>query len=145
MKLKNTAGLALLSAFILWLAWPPIPYTTPLLLVGLVPLLIAIDRIRSGDSVKKGKLVFLTAGITFLVWNTACIYWVYNAVSAYNDPIVSLLISLIPYGLGALLMTFAFWLFYRLSLTPALSFFFSLFQHFVVFQKSLYFILLLFS
>ena len=116
MKLKNTVLPALLSAFILWLAWPPIPYTSPLLLIGLVPLLIAIDRIRNGNSLKKGKQVFLTAGLTFLVWNTACIYWVYNAISADNNAIVALLVSLIPFGLGALLMTFAFWLYYRLSL-----------------------------
>ncbi|WP_316746349.1 apolipoprotein N-acyltransferase [Pedobacter gandavensis] len=132
MNSKQTTLLALLSAFLMWLAWPPIPFTTPLLLVGLVPLLIAISKIRNSNSVttgnnagsmdaapgnkaKKGKQVFLTAGLTFLIWNTACIYWVYNAVSAYNNPFVAFLISLIPYGLGALLMTFAFWLYYRLG------------------------------
>ncbi|WP_316822295.1 apolipoprotein N-acyltransferase [Pedobacter gandavensis] len=115
MNSKKTTLLALLSAFLMWLAWPPIPFTTPLLLIGLVPLLIAVAKIRSNYSEKKGKQVFLTAGLTFLVWNTACIYWVYNAISAYNSPFVAFLISLIPFGLGALLMTFAFWLYYRLS------------------------------
>ena len=100
----------------MWLAWPPIPYTTPILLIGLVPLLIAIDKIKFSETLKKGKQVFLTAGITFLVWNTSCIYWVYNAISADNNFVVSFLVSLIPFGLGALLMTFAFWLYYRLSL-----------------------------
>lgn len=119
MKIKSNYALALSSAFLLWLAWPPIPYTTPLLLVALVPLFIAISRIMSEPGPKKGKWVFLTAGLTFLVWNTACIYWVYNAISAYNNPVVALLVSLIPYGLGALLMTFAFWLFYRLKLVTA--------------------------
>jgi apolipoprotein N-acyltransferase len=114
MNAKNSV-LALLSAFIMWLAWPPIPYTTPLLLIGLVPLLIALDSIiKKGDG-KTGKQVFLTAGITFLAWNTASIYWVYNAISAVNNPFVSALVSLIPFGLGALLMTFAFWLYYRLQ------------------------------
>ncbi|WP_432709214.1 apolipoprotein N-acyltransferase [Pedobacter sp.] len=116
MDYKNTVIPALLSAFILWLAWPPMPYTGPLLLIGLVPLLIAIDRIRNGNSLKKGKQVFLSAGLTFLVWNTACIYWVYNAISADNNAVIAFLVSLIPFGLGALLMTFAFWLYYRLSL-----------------------------
>lgn len=115
MNLKNTTLLALSSAFLMWLAWPPIPYTAPLLLIGMVPLLIAIKQISSSEKEKKGKRVFLTAGLTFLVWNTACIYWVYNAISAYNNAFVAFLISLIPYGLGALLMTFAFWLYYRLS------------------------------
>lgn len=119
MKIKSNYALALSSAFLLWLAWPPIPYTTPLLLVALVPLFIAISRIMAEPGPKKGKQVFLTAGLTFLVWNTACIYWVYNAISAYNNPVVALLVSLIPYGLGALLMTFAFWLFYRLKLVTA--------------------------
>ncbi len=116
MRLKDTIFFALTSAFIMWLAWPPMPYTTPLLLIGWVPLLLAIDKIRISNTLKKGKLVFLTAGITFLIWNTASIYWVYNAVSAGNNAFVALLVSLIPFGLGALLMTFAFWLYYRLSL-----------------------------
>lgn len=115
MKSKNTALLALLSAFLMWLAWPPAAYTTPLLLIGLVPLLIALDQLILDKSVKTGKKVFLTAGLTFLLWNTACIYWVYNAISAVNNPIVSAFVSLIPFGLGALLMTFAFWLYYRLN------------------------------
>lgn len=114
MNFKNTAPLALLSAFLMWLAWPPIPYTTPLLLVGLVPLLINLDKIILQKAEKTGKKVFLTAGLTFLVWNTASIYWVYNAISAVNNPVVSAFVSLIPFGLGALLMTFAFWLYYRL-------------------------------
>ena len=116
MNSKQTVLLALLSAFLMWLAWPPILYTAPILLVGLVPLLLAIDKIKNSPALEKGKQVFLTAGITFLIWNTASIYWVYNAISAGNGVIVSFLVSLIPFGLGALLMTFAFWLYYRLSL-----------------------------
>ncbi|ACU02636.1 apolipoprotein N-acyltransferase [Pedobacter heparinus] len=115
MKSGNTALLALLSAFLMWLAWPPIPYTTPLLLVGLVPLLIALDKLMLKAEGKTGKKIFLTAGLTFLVWNTASIYWVYNAISAVNNAVVAAFVSLIPFGLGALLMTFAFWLYYRLS------------------------------
>lgn len=115
MKSGNIALLALLSAFLMWLAWPPIPYTTPLLLVGLVPLLIALDKLMLKAEGKTGKKVFLTAGLTFLVWNTASIYWVYNAISAVNNAVVAAFVSLIPFGLGALLMTFAFWLYYRLS------------------------------
>lgn len=115
MKSKQTYLLALLSAFLLWLAWPPMPFTTPLLLIGLVPLFIAFDAIASDTAKKQGKRIFLTAGLTFLVWNAASIYWVYNAISAYNGWAIALPVSLIPYGLGALLMTFAFWLYYRLG------------------------------
>ena len=113
MKAKYSLPLALLSAFLLWLAWPPHTYAAPLLLIGLVPLFIALDQIIKTGGEKTGKKVFLTAGLTFLVWNTACIYWVYNAISAYNGPLVAIPVSLIPFGLGALLMTFAFWLYYR--------------------------------
>lgn len=116
MKTKNTVLLALLSSFLMWLAWPPIPYTTPILLVGLVPLFLALQQILDQKGAKTGKKVFLTAGLTFLVWNTASIYWVYNAISAVNPAVVAIFVSLIPFGLGALLMTFAFWLYYRLSL-----------------------------
>jgi len=113
MKAKQPLLLALLSAFLLWLAWPPHIFTAPILFVGLVPLFIALDQIILKNEKKTGRKVFLTAGLTFLVWNTSCIYWVYNAISAFNNPVVALFISLIPYGLGALLMTFAFWLYYR--------------------------------
>lgn len=113
---KKTVLLALSSSLLMWLAWPPVPYTTLLLLVGLVPLLIALQQIQESDLSNKGKRIFLIAGLTFLTWNTASIYWVYNAISAVNTPFVAFLVSLIPFGLGALLMTFAFWMYYRLSL-----------------------------
>ncbi|HTM99030.1 MAG TPA: apolipoprotein N-acyltransferase [Pedobacter sp.] len=115
MKYKNYL-LALFSALLMWLAWPPHIWLAPLLLVGLVPLFIALENI---EGKRKGKKIFLTAGLTFLVWNTASIYWVYNAINSastnFLESIISLLVSLIPYGLGALLMTFAFWLYYRLK------------------------------
>lgn len=115
MNAKHPLLLSLISAFTMWLAWPPIPYTTPLLLVGLVPLLVVISSVKHDHRLKKGRRVFLFAGLTFLIWNTSCIYWVYNAISAVNGPLISMMVSLIPYGLGALLMTFAFWMYYRLS------------------------------
>ncbi|RZK80428.1 MAG: apolipoprotein N-acyltransferase [Pedobacter sp.] len=115
MNSKQTTLLALTSAFLMWLAWPPIPYGTPILLIGLVPLFIAISGINQNNIKKKGKRIFLTAGLTFLIWNTSCIYWVYNAISAVNDPVPAALVSLIPFCLGALLMTFALWLYYKLS------------------------------
>lgn len=116
---KKTTLLALLSAFLMWLAWPPHNWLAPLLFVGLVPLLMAINNIKTSSEKKTGKKIFLTAGLCFLIWNTASIYWVFNSINAVNTgfvgTIVSLLVSLIPYGLGALLMTFAVWMYYRLS------------------------------
>lgn len=116
MSSKRTYLLAISSAFLMWLAWPPTPYTTPLLFIGLVPLLIACEQIILQRTGKTGKKIFLTAGLAFLVWNTASIYWVYNAINAVNGAVVSFFVSLIPFGLGALLMTFSFWLYYRLTL-----------------------------
>jgi apolipoprotein N-acyltransferase len=111
---KKNYLLALLSAFLMWLAWPPHIWFAPLLLIGLVPLFIALDNVIHLKEKKTGKKVFLTAGLTFLVWNTASIYWVYNAIKAYNGWLIAIPVSLIPFGLGALLMTFAFWLYYQL-------------------------------
>ena len=117
--IKKNYLLALFSALLMWLAWPPHTWLAPLLFIGLVPLFIALAQVENLQTKKGGKQIFLTAGLTFLVWNTASIYWVFNAISSENadfiDSITSLLVSLIPYGLGALLMTFAFWLYYRLK------------------------------
>jgi apolipoprotein N-acyltransferase len=116
---RKAFSLSLISAFLLWLAWPPHHWLSPLLLVGLVPLFIAIHPIINSKEKKGGKKVFLVAGLTFLIWNTAAIYWVFNAINSnsagFLESLVSLLVALIPYGLGALLMTFAFWLYYQLQ------------------------------
>lgn len=96
------------------LAWPPIPYTSPLLLAAFVPLLYALEQIIQSTYAKKGKKVFLVAGLTCLLWNTCSIYWVFNAISSVMPVYAAALVTLIPYSLGALLMTMAFWLYYQL-------------------------------
>jgi len=112
--LKRNYLLALLSAFLLWLAWPPFSFTSPILFVAFIPLLFALEDIMRGEYKMKGRKVFLTAGLTCLVWNTASIYWVFNAMNAIMPAIVAALISLIPFGLAALLMAIAFRLYYQL-------------------------------
>nr|WP_202405977.1 apolipoprotein N-acyltransferase [Hufsiella ginkgonis] len=99
---------------LLWLAWPPIPYTSVLLLVALVPLLLAAETVITGSDTRKGKKIFLLAGITFLLWNSASIYWVYNSLASAMPGYVAAMVSVIPYGLGAVLMTLAFWLYAQL-------------------------------
>lgn len=112
--MKSKYILALCSAVLLWVAWPPIPYSSPILWIAFVPLLIAIEQtIRSGSS-NKGRKVFWLAFLTGFLWNTASIYWVYNAMSAYLPTYVALPISLIPFGLAPLLMATAFRLYYQL-------------------------------
>ena len=113
--MKRQIWLALLSATLLWLAWPPFSFTSPILLISFLPLLIAVDEIEKSELKKKGEKIFLLSGLTFLVWNTASIYWVFNSLNAVMDTFTASLLSLIPFGLGALLMTFAFWLYYRLQ------------------------------
>ncbi|WP_433863085.1 apolipoprotein N-acyltransferase [Sphingobacterium thalpophilum] len=113
--MKNNYLLALFSAFLLWLGWPPIPYSSVLLFIGFIPLLLALENIIQHDSMtKKGRKIFLVAGLTALIWNTASIYWVYNSISSVMPAFAAVLISLIPFCLGALLMAAAFWLYYRL-------------------------------
>ncbi|MFU1857397.1 apolipoprotein N-acyltransferase [Sphingobacterium sp. NGMCC 1.201703] len=113
--MKNNYLLALLSAFLLWLGWPPIPYSSLLLFIGFLPLLIALENIIRSETIKKkGKKVFLTAGLMAVVWNTASIYWVYNSISSVMPPFAAIMISLIPFCLGAALMALAFSLYYQL-------------------------------
>lgn len=113
--MKNNYLLALLSAFLLWLAWPPIPYSSPLLFIAFIPLLLAIERIINDNKLKKkGRKVYLTAGVTALIWNTASIYWVYNSIASIMPWYIAFLISLIPFCLGASLMALAFRLYYQL-------------------------------
>lgn len=112
--MKKNYLLALLSAFLLWLAWPPFSFTAPLLLVAFIPLLFALEDIMRSDYTRKGQKIFLTAGLTCLIWNSASIYWVFNAMHAIMPAIIAALISLIPFGLAALLMALTFRLYYQL-------------------------------
>jgi len=114
--MKRNYQLALLSAFLLWFAWPPIPYSTPILLLAFLPILMATENIIQSEAKNKGKLIFKTAFLCFFFWNTASIYWVFNSMNAVMPSWLAAIISLIPFGLGAVLMTLAFYLFYRLRL-----------------------------
>lgn len=113
--MKRQIWLALLSATLLWLAWPPFSFTSPILLISFLPLLIAVDEIEKSELKKKGEKIFLLSGLTFLVWNTASIYWVFNSLNAVMDTFTASLLSLIPFGLGALLMTLSFWLYQKIA------------------------------
>jgi apolipoprotein N-acyltransferase len=113
--MKKNILLSVFSGLLLWIAWPPTHYTTFLLFVGFVPILVAIENIIKSDYTKKGKKIFGTAFLGFFIWNTLSIFWVYNALKMVGE-VVAFPISLIPYSLGPLLMATAFWLYYRLRL-----------------------------
>jgi apolipoprotein N-acyltransferase len=111
--MKKSILLSLFSGLLLWVAWPPTHYTTCLLFVGLVPMLLAIENIIGSDLTKKGKKIFGVTFLGFFVWNTLCVFWVYNALKMIGD-VVAIPISFIPYSLGPLLMSTACWLYHRL-------------------------------
>src|ERR1700729_2096142 len=101
--MKRNIYLSILSGLLLWIAWPPTPYSTFLLFAGFVPMLVAMENIIQSELVKKGKKIFGTTFLGFCVWNILSVYWVYNAlkegVSAAAIPV-----SIIPYTLAPLLM-----------------------------------------
>ena len=112
--MKKNYLLALCSAFLLWLAWPPFSYTSPLLWVAFVPLLLALEAVMRGDYRRKGTKVFLLGGFAGVIWNTASIYWVFNAMNAVMPVYAAAFVSLIPFGLAAALMALAFRMYYQL-------------------------------
>ena len=113
--MKKNLLLAVFSGLLLWIAWPPTPYTSFLLFVAIVPMLIAVENIIRSTAKNKGKLVFNTTFLGFLIWNSLCIYWVYNALKQIGE-IAAIPITIVPYALGPLLMSGAWWLYYRMRL-----------------------------
>lgn len=113
--MKKNIPLSIFSGLLLWIAWPPTPYTTALLFIGFVPMLLAMENIITSASASKGKKIFNTTFLGFFVWNTLCVYWVYNSLKIIG-PVVAAPITLIPYALGPLLMATACWLYYRMRL-----------------------------
>ncbi len=113
--MKKNILLSIFSGLMLWLAWPPMHYTTFFLFFGMVPMLIAVENIIKSDKTKKGTKIFEITFLGFFIWNTLSIYWVYNSIKFVGE-LVAVPISLIPYSLGPLLMASAFWLYYRFRL-----------------------------
>jgi len=67
-----------------------------------------------GNYQKKGFKIFLIGGFTGLLWNTASIYWVFNALNAAMPIYAAALVSIIPFALAAALMAVVFRLYYQL-------------------------------
>jgi apolipoprotein N-acyltransferase len=113
--MKKNILLSIFSGLMLWLAWPPMHYTTFFLFFGMVPMLIAVENIIKSSATRKGTKIFEVTFLGFFIWNTLSIYWVYNSIKFVGE-LVAIPISLIPYALGPLLMASAFWLYYRFRL-----------------------------
>lgn len=113
--MKKNIPLSILSGLLLWIGWPPTPYSTFLLFIAFVPMLVAMENIIRSTSAKKGKQIFGVTFIGFFIWNTLSIYWVYNALKTIG-PAAAIPVTLIPFSLAPLLMSTACWLYYRLRL-----------------------------
>lgn len=113
--MRKSLLLALLSSFLLWLAWPPTPFTGFILLVAFVPLFIALHEINQSASTKKNTKIALLAFISFFIWNTASIYWVFNSLNAAMPTIIACALALVPFGLAAILMTISVVIYFKIK------------------------------
>ena len=70
--------LAVIGGALLWLSWPPLPFTF-LIFVALVPFLLLSDLYPSASGKAAGRRYFLLLFIGFLLWNVATTWWVGKA------------------------------------------------------------------
>jgi apolipoprotein N-acyltransferase len=63
--MKRNLLLSIFSGLLLWIAWPPTPYTTFFLFVGFVPMLLAMENIIQSTVTGKGKKIFNTTFLGF--------------------------------------------------------------------------------
>jgi apolipoprotein N-acyltransferase len=99
-------GLSVLSAVLLWLAWPTISITF-LLYFGLVPLLYLERLIRDSDRFHKGRQVFLWAWLSFILWTLLTNHWIYNA--HWSGLLAAMLVN-------GTLMAGVWWLYHKTSI-----------------------------
>ena len=95
-RLRNTL-LAILGGGLLTAAWPTWG-VTPLIFIAFLPLLLMEDRIAQGE---RGRMFWLSF-LTFLVWNVATTWWVWNATPA----------ATLAWILNALFMSIVFYVFH---------------------------------
>ncbi len=100
MKIK----FSLISAALLWLAWPMNSFTA-ILFIAFIPLLFLEDELHKSNNPKSGRQLFTYTFLCFAIWNLACSYWIYNAAG------VGLVIAVF---LNAFLMSLPFWFYHKL-------------------------------
>ena len=78
LKKKHLILLNLLSALLLGLAWPlrGFPF---LIFIALIPLLIVVEQIRQNPGRFRLMATFRYSYITFVFWNAATTYWIWNS------------------------------------------------------------------
>lgn len=124
--MKKQIILAMLSGVLLGLSWPT--YGLALLtFIGFVPLLLTEQEIRNSDSGKKNSKVFITAYITFLIWNSITTWWIW-----YSTPFGMLFAILV----NSLLMTIVFLIYHLVAKgLPAKIHLFFLVAIWIAFEK----------
>lgn len=97
MKIKHPIVLSLLSAFLLSISW--LPYCTFFIFIAFVPLFFIVEHYDVRHALKRRKIKqFGLVYLTFLLWNVATTWWVYNA-----SPV-----AVLAFTLNALFMTWVF-------------------------------------
>jgi apolipoprotein N-acyltransferase len=96
--------LSFLSAALLSAAWPPWGFP-PLLFIAVIPLFY-IQHIISNDNRLRARHLFMYGYITFLLWNFATTWWVWNASA--GGACLAILTN-------ALLMTFVYLIFHKVK------------------------------
>lgn len=72
---------ALLSGFLLIIAWPP-HCLGPLSFLAFIPLLLLFDAIQLDNKKSKGLRFFIHSYVALLIWNVGSTWWVYNSTAA---------------------------------------------------------------
>jgi apolipoprotein N-acyltransferase len=96
----------LCSGLLLWLSWPPLPFTL-LVFIGFVPMLINQRRISLHYKNKLGVKLWLSDFITLLFWNVFTTWWVAATFFGTHE-IGSLVAGIFSNVANALLMTLPF-------------------------------------
>ena len=102
MNFKNSVYLSVLSGILLSLAW--FDWSSGLyLFIALLPLLLVEKKITNSEIKNKGRVIFLLASLTFLIWNIADTWWIsYVTIVGASAVILA----------NTFLMATVFWLFH---------------------------------
>src|SRR3954466_11404007 len=77
-KSSFIAGSCILSGILLWLSWPE-RGVTPVIFFAFVPLFFAEHTFYHINRRKNASRMFGNFYLTFLIWNAATTWWIYNA------------------------------------------------------------------
>jgi apolipoprotein N-acyltransferase len=107
-------GSCILSGILLWLSWPE-RGVTPVIFFAFVPLFFAEHTFYNIHKRRKHWRMFGNFYLTFLIWNVATTWWIYNA-SPFG--------SVLAFLANALLMAIVWQLYYlvKRSQGPAIGY-----------------------